>query len=152
MAERLHLLPKLRQRVLTVPLELGRPLWVEDPDFDLANHVRVDVLDAPGDRAALEALADRSNMELLDRRRPLWELRFVIGLDDGNVAMIEKVHHAMVDGVAGVDLASILLDAERDVAAVPPPTWCPAPLPDVATVVSEGLREGIRQPLDAVRW
>lgn len=151
-SERLHLLPTLRQRVVTVPLRLGRPFWADDPDFDIANHVRVEHLEAPGDRAALEALADRSNMEVLDRRRPLWELIFVTGLDDGNVAMVEKVHHAMVDGVAGVDLASVLLDAERDVEAMAPPEWRPAPLPEAATLVTEGVREGIRQPLDALRW
>ena len=151
-AERLHLLPRLRRRVLPVPLELGRPFWVDDPDFDIADHVRVERLDAPGDRAALEAFADRANMELLDRHRPLWELVFVTGLDDGNVAMVEKVHHAMVDGVAGVDLASVLLDAEREVDPIDAPPWYPGTVPEPVGLVAEGLREGVRQPLDAVRW
>lgn len=150
-SERLHLYPRLCKRPAFVPFGIGRPVWVDDDEFDIENHVHLAVLPQPGDRASLEAFAERLHMTLLDRRRPLWDLCFVGGLDDGNVALVERVHHAMVDGVAGVDLASVLLDLERAPAPVVVPRRVARPAPSSLALMVEGLREDVRQPIDMVR-
>jgi diacylglycerol O-acyltransferase len=113
---KLHLIPRYRQRVRSVPLELGRPVWVDDPDFDLSNHLRQVPLPAAGDDAALSRLMGELMSEPLDRERPLWETVLVEGLPEGRWSLILKVHHCMVDGVSGVALLAVLLDVDRDVA------------------------------------
>ena len=107
---RLHLIPRFRKRIMHVPFEQGRPIWVDDARFDIAYHVRLTALPAPGSREQLLALTARIQAQLLDRTRPLWELWFVEGLEGGNVGLIQKTHHALVDGVSGVDVATVLLD------------------------------------------
>ncbi len=135
MASKLHRIPRYRQRVRAVPLELGRPVWVDDPHFKLEYHVRHTALPAPGDDLALRRLMARLMSQELDRQRPLWEIWLVEGLEDDRWALISKVHHCMVDGVSGVDLLSIVLDVDRD-AEVPMPTlWSPAPEPSGAAKV-----------------
>lgn len=150
-AERLHLFPRFRKRVATVPFGQGRPVWVDDTEFDIANHVKVMVLPEPGSREELAAACARLHMHCLDRNHPLWELWFVGGLDDGNVAMVEKVHHAMIDGVSGVDVASALLDLSPD--ALPPtvPDWEPVPPPDPIPLLAETLRERLVEPAEWAR-
>lgn len=150
-AERLHLFPRFRKRVATVPFGQGRPVWVDDEAFDIANHVRLMVLPEPGNRDELEALCDRLQMQLLDRAHPLWELWFIGGLDDGNIAMVEKVHHAMVDGVSGVDVAAALLDLEREPAPIEVPDWHPTPAPDDGVLLVESLLHRISEPVEWVR-
>ena len=150
-SERLPLFPRFRKRVSFIPFDLGRPFWVDDQDFDIANHVNLMVLPSPGSRDELEALCDQLQMRLLDRDRPLWELWFIGGLKDGNVAMVEKVHHAMIDGVSGVDVAAALLDLERDPPHLRVEPWLPAPAPHLASVLIEGLREDLSQPVEVVR-
>ncbi len=108
--ERLSLAPRFRQRPVTGPLGLGRPLWVDDPHFEVANHVNEVVLPPPGSEQQLLELAAQLMMRLLDRSRPLWELWVVDALADGNVALVEKVHHVMMDGVSGVDVVMLLTD------------------------------------------
>ncbi len=126
---KLHLIPRYRQRVRAVPFELGRPVWVDDTDFDLADHVGELALSAPGDDAALSALmADLMSLPL-DRDRPLWDTRLVRGLADGRWALVFKVHHAMVDGISGVGLLTVLLDLERDVELPEPEPWVAEPEP-----------------------
>ena len=98
---RLHLIPRFRKRLMFVPFEQGRPVWVDDPRFDIAYHVRLTALPHPGSREQLLALTARIQAQLLDRDRPLWELWFVEGLEGGNVGLIQKTHHALVDGVSG---------------------------------------------------
>ena len=93
-----------------MPFEQGRPIWVDDARFDIAYHVRLTALPTPGSREQLLALTARIQAQLLDRTRPLWELWFVEGLEGGNVGLIQKTHHALVDGVSGVDVATVLLD------------------------------------------
>ena len=110
MASKLHLIPRYRQRVRTVPFELGRPVWVDDPDFDLGYHLRHTALPAPGDDAAFCRLMGRLMSQPLDRERPLWEAWLVEGLEGGRWALVFKVHHCMVDGIAGVELLTVLLD------------------------------------------
>ncbi|HEX2851433.1 MAG TPA: wax ester/triacylglycerol synthase family O-acyltransferase [Acidimicrobiales bacterium] len=107
---RLPLLPRFRQRLQWSPLRQAPPLWVDDPGFDIARHVRLVHLPAPGDERALRELTARVHMERLDRHHPLWELILVDGLEHGRVAMIEKLHHALIDGVSGVDVAAVTLD------------------------------------------
>src|SRR5215208_6471961 len=112
---RLHLVPRYRQKLAVPPLETGRPLWVDDPSFNLAYHVRHTALPAPGDEEALLAMAARVFSQRLDRSKPLWELWLVEGREGGGFALLSKTHHALVDGVSGVDLASVLFDLSPEV-------------------------------------
>lgn len=141
-ASRLHLLPRFRKRVREIPFGIGRPVWADDDRFDIGYHVRLTALPRPGSRAQLLALFARVEAQMLDRSRPLWELWFVEGLEDGRVALIQKTHHALVDGVSGVDVATVLFDFTPEPVATEPPPWSPAPTPAasqlfVDTVVEE---------------
>ncbi|HEY8674519.1 MAG TPA: wax ester/triacylglycerol synthase domain-containing protein, partial [Candidatus Dormibacteraeota bacterium] len=107
---KLPMLPRYRQRVREVPLQLGRPVWVDDPQFSLRNHLRHTALPRPGSTAQLRELVGRLMSQQLDRSRPLWDSWIVEGLEDGRWALINKVHHCMVDGIAGTDLLSAVLD------------------------------------------
>jgi diacylglycerol O-acyltransferase / wax synthase len=107
---RLHLVPRYRQKLAVPPLETGRPLWVDDPCFNLEYHVRHTALPEPGDEPKLLALAARIFSQRLDRSKPLWETWFVEGLADNRFALITKNHHALIDGISGVDLATVLFD------------------------------------------
>ncbi len=143
--------PRYRQRVRTVPLALGRPVWEDDPEFDLDNHLFWTTVPEVGDEAALQALtAELMSMEI-DRRHPLWETWVVDGLPDDRWAMVAKVHHCMVDGVAGVDLlAAILSDSpEVVIPATVDDRWEPAPGPSNAELVLDAVGELVR-PLAAV--
>jgi diacylglycerol O-acyltransferase len=142
---RLHLVPRYRQKLAVPPLETGRPLWVDDPTFNLAYHVRHTALPAPGDEEALLAMAARVFSQRLDRSKPLWELWLVEGLQGGGFALISKTHHALVDGVSGVDLASVLFDLSPEGA----PTdgaepWVPRPEPSSAELAARGLTGAAR--------
>ena len=139
---RLHLVPRYRQRLATPPLETGRPLWVDDPCFNLEYHVRHAALPAPGTEDQLFALAGRIASQQLDRSKPLWESWLVEGLEDDRFALIFKTHHSLVDGVSGVDLATVLLD----LAPTPEPPsvdlepWRPKVEPSSAELVLAGVR------------
>ncbi len=132
---KLHLIPRYRQRVRSVPLELGRPVWVDAVDFDLADHVGEVALPDPGDDAALCGLMADLMSRPLDRDKPLWETRLVRGLPDGRWALVFKVHHAMVDGVSGVGLLTVLLDLDPAAPLPEPLPWTPAPEPSGAVRV-----------------
>src|SRR5579884_4224985 len=110
---RLHLVPRYRQKLATPPLDTGRPLWVDDPSFNLEYHVRQTALPPPGSEEQLLLLAARIASQPLDRTKPLWECWLVEGLEGGRFAMISKTHHSLVDGISGVDLATVLFDLER---------------------------------------
>ncbi|MFZ0090767.1 MAG: wax ester/triacylglycerol synthase family O-acyltransferase, partial [Solirubrobacteraceae bacterium] len=142
---RLHLVPRYRQKLATPPLETGRPLWVDDPDFNLEYHVRHTALPSPGSEEQLLLLAARIVSQQLDRSKPLWEFWLVEGMADGRFALISKTHHALVDGIAGLDLASVLFDAERDPA--PPEEdlepWRPRPEPSPVDLVVAGARGAV---------
>src|SRR5947208_14815035 len=139
---RLHLVPRYRQKLTTPPLETGRPLWVDDPDFNLEYHVRHTALPAPGTEEQLFLLASRIASQPLDRAKPLWENWLVEGLEDDRFALISKTHHSLVDGISGVDLATVLLDLQ------PSPTrpseqlepWQPKPEPSSAELALAGAR------------
>ena len=128
---RLHLVPRYRQRLAFVPFGQGRPVWVDDPHFNPNFHVRHTALPAPGDDAQLKRLAGRVFSQALDRSRPLWELWLVEGLSEDRFALLSKTHHALVDGVSGVDIATVLFDTSADPMPVGEPEreWIPRPLP-----------------------
>src|SRR5690348_8820469 len=138
---RLHLVPRYRQRLATPPLETGRPLWVDDPTFNLDYHVRHTALPAPGTEEQLRALAARIHSQRLDRNKPLWEMWLVQGLEDGRFALISKTHHALVDGIAGVDLATVMFDLSPVPPAVPHEgePWAPQSVPSAAQMAARGL-------------
>ena len=118
-AGKLHAVPRYRQKVRFVPLQLGRPLWVDDPHFHLGYHLRHTALAAPGGDRELRNLVGRVMSQQLDRHKPLWEMWMVDGLDRGHWALVSKVHHCMVDGVSGTDLLTVVLDSEAE----PSPAW-----------------------------
>ena len=127
-AGKLQLVPRYRQRVREAPGSIGRPLWIDDAHFDLDFHLRQTAVPAGG-RHALEELVGRVMSHPLDRHRPLWEMWIVEGLDDDRWAMISKVHHCMVDGIAGSDLLAVILDSQPDAPLLEPDPWTPAPEP-----------------------
>lgn len=114
LAGRMDEIPRYRQRVVPASLGLGHPSWEDAPDFDLRNHVHETTVGAPGDEAQLKAGAARIVEPLLSRERPLWELHLVHGLAGGRTAVVSKIHHAMVDGVSGVELLDVLFDLTPD--------------------------------------
>src|SRR5450432_606873 len=116
-AVKLPAVPRYRQKVRFVPLALGRPVWVDDPHFNLGYHVRRTALPAPGGDEELRNLVGRVMSQQLDRAKPLWEMWVAEGLDDGRWALISKVHHCMVDGVSGTDLMTVILGKEREATA-----------------------------------
>lgn len=150
-AARIHRVPVLRQRLLELPLELGRPYWVDDPDFRLERHVRDAGLDGPVDEARLAAHVSRAVGRRLDRRYPLWELQLVRGLPEGRFALLGIVHHAAVDGIAGRDVLTTLLDREPSPGDdPPPPPWEPSPLPGAPARLARGLLGLVANPLRAL--
>ena len=130
-ASKLHRIPRYRQRIERVPLELGRPLWVDDGSFDLADHVREVEVPAPGDDRTLRRLMGTVMAQRLPRDRPLWDALLVTGLrgDGPTWALVFKVHHCMVDGIAGVQLLEALLDVSPDATVASPEPWEPKPEP-----------------------
>lgn len=153
LAAKLHRIPRYRQRVRFVPLELGRPVWVDDPHFSLAYHVRHTALPSPGGDTDLCRLMSRLMSQRLDRERPLWETWVVEGLAENRWALITKVHHCMVDGISGVDLLTVMLDVERDVELPEPEPWTPTPEPSGGAMVRDAWG-GLATELAAVasRW
>jgi WS/DGAT/MGAT family acyltransferase len=137
-------IPRYRQRVRSVPLELGRPIWADDPHYDLGYHLRHTALPAPGDDAAFCNLMGRLMAQELDRDRPLWETWLVEGLEGGRWAIVFKVHHCLVDGVAGAELLQVMLDLDPTTEPLEPAPWAPSPEPSgVAKVL--GAWTGLAQ-------
>ena len=150
--QRLHLVPRYRQKLAFPPLELGRPVWVDDPHFNAGYHIRHTALPAPADEEGLRRLAGRIFSQQLDRSRPLWELWLVDRVGENAFAMITKTHHALVDGISGVDVGTVLLDLEPDPPEPdPPPPWHPRPEPSAAALLADTLAERVLVPLGAVR-
>lgn len=139
-ASRLHLVPRYRQRLVMAPMRSGRPLWADDPDFSLAYHVRHTALPAPGDEEQLRVLAGRVVSQRLDRSKPLWELWVAEGLREGRWALVNKTHHALVDGMGGVDVLTALLDLEADPPPKPATSWTPTGTPGTAGLLAHGAR------------
>ena len=143
-ASRLHLLPRYRQRLHYVPLT-GDPVWVDDDCFDIDLHVRHSHLPRPGTDAQLKGLIARLLERPLDRRRPLWEMYFVEGLPGNRFAMLCKVHHAMVDGIAGIELLAAQLSPVAESRIEAPQPWTPRPVPPTSRL----LRDEMRRRADA---
>ena len=147
---RLHLVPRYRQKLAFPRLQAGRPVWVDDPTFNLEYHVRHTALPSPGSIGQLRALAGRIYSQRLDRSKPLWETWFVQGLDDNRFGLITKTHHSMVDGISGVDLASVLFDLGPVPNKVEPEPWTPQPNPTGAELVADGVKDFVKAPLSAL--
>ena len=140
--------PRYRQVVRFTPYGLGRPVWADDPDFNIGYHVRHTALAPPGGEDALREIIGRIMSQQLDRSKPLWELWVVEGLDKNRWALISKVHHCMVDGVSGSDLLAVILDHEREPA--PPEVedrWLPAPRAFARPAGRPGAHRAGTQPL-----
>jgi WS/DGAT/MGAT family acyltransferase len=144
---RLGLVPRYRQKLAFPRLDAGRPFWVDDPTFNLDYHVRHTALPKPGSADQLRELVGRIFSQRLDRSKPLWELWIVHGLEDGRFALISKTHHALVDGVSGVDIATVLFDLSP-VPSEPEPgdSWTPEPEPSDAELVAEGVIGLVKTP------
>src|SRR3954467_14653078 len=150
-AGRLHLVPRFRKKLMTVAFEQGRPVWVDDEAFDLAYHVRLTALPAPGNEVQLKALFGRLQGHLLDRNRPLWELWFVEGLHHDRIALIQKTHHALVDGISGVDVATVLLDLTPEPTVLETPDWMPEPPPSSQQLLTESVLQRATEPVEMAR-
>jgi diacylglycerol O-acyltransferase len=152
-SSRLHLVPRYRQRLAFVPLGQGRPVWVDDPHFQLAYHVRHTALPAPGGEEQLKRLAGRVFSQALDRGKPLWEIWLVEGPARDRFALLSKTHHALVDGISGVDIMTVLFDTSPDPLPVAPPEqeWMPAPPPTGAQLLADALLERATVPGEMVR-
>lgn len=148
---KLPLVPRYRQVVKFVPFDLGRPVWVDDPHFNLDYHIRHTALPAPGGEAELRKLVGRVMAQQLDRNKPLWEVWVVQGLEDGHWAMMSKTHHCMVDGVSGTDLLALTLDATPEGSEPIPDDWRPEPQPSPTTLAANALAERARSPYEFVR-
>lgn len=151
LAGRLRLIPRYRQRVVPVPLDLGAPVWADDPDFDLDRHLVRVALPAPGGDGELAALMGRVMGTRLDRDRPLWRYWFVEGLAGNRWALISTVHHSMVDGVSGTDLYRVVLDREPDPVPPEPDDWQPRPWPSSTTLMTSAARDLAVLPLAGLR-
>src|SRR3954469_10122205 len=145
---RLPLVPRFRQKLVVPPLEAGRPLWADDVNFNLPYHIRHTALPEPGGEEQLKQLAGRIFSQQLDRSKPLWELWLAQNLERNRFAIMTKTHHAMVDGVSGVDIGTVLFDLERE----PQPTkleddWVPQPEPGTTELVARGVADVVAAPV-----
>lgn len=152
-ASRLHLVPRYRQRLAFVPLGQGRPVWVDDPYFNPRFHLRHTALPHPGGDEELKLLTGRVFSQALDRSRPLWELWLVEGLSGGRFALLSKTHHALVDGISGVDIATVLFDTSADPAPIggPAQEWVPRQLPSGVQLLADALIERATVPAEIAR-
>src|SRR5664280_1597987 len=146
---RLHLVPRYRHKLAHTALDSGRPVWIDDPSFNLEYHIRHTALPAPGGWEQLQDLTARIFSQQLDRSKPLWEMWLIEGLEENRFALITKTHHSLIDGIAGVDLATVLFDLSPD----PPPLptsgrpWQPHTEPGTAHLLAAGLQGAIRTGL-----
>jgi diacylglycerol O-acyltransferase len=149
---RLQLVPRFRQKLMFPPVQAGRPFWIDAPNLNLEYHVRHSALPAPGSEEQLRRMAARVFSQQLDRSKPLWELWLVQGLTRNRFALVTKTHHAVVDGVSGVDIATVLFDLNPvPEPAEPQNSWAPSPEPSRATLLAKGAEDVLRAPVMAAR-
>ncbi len=147
---RLHLVPRYRHKLAHTALDSGRPVWIDDPNFNLDYHVRHTALPTPGGWDQLCALTARIFSQQLDRSKPLWEMWLIEGLAEDRFALISKTHHSLIDGIAGIDLATVLFDLSPD----PPPlkhsgrAWRPHPEPGTPELIAAGLKGAVRAGIE----
>ena len=152
LVERLPEVPSVRQKLATVPLNLGRPFWVDDPDLDIDRHLHRIVLDPPGDERSIADVVGEIASRPLRRDRPLWEIWVIEGLADGNVALLVKMHHSTIDGVSGANMMGQLLDLEP----VPPRSssagcWHADAPPSQCELLGRALAGRLAEPLELSR-
>ncbi len=145
-AGRLHLVPRYRQRLAWIPLE-RHPVWVDDEHFNIGYHIRHTSLPQPGTEEELKALAARLFAQQLDRSKPLWEMVVTEGLDGDRFAFIVKVHHCMIDGVAGVDLLKVIMNLAPADRVEEPVPFEPRPAPSGVTLVADEMARWAQLPL-----
>ena len=143
LTRKLSRMPRLRQRLARVPFALGRPVWVDDEHFDLARHVHRVAVPSPGGTAELHEVVDRLLSEPLDHDAPLWEDWVLEGLKGGAWALLTKVHHTMVDGIAGTDLLTTMMDDEPTPGWSPVLPWRPTPAPAGWRLAADAVQEGL---------
>jgi WS/DGAT/MGAT family acyltransferase len=145
---RLRLVPRFRQKLVVPPLEAGRPLWADDVNFNLTYHIRHTALPQPGGEEQLKSLAGRVFSQQLDRSKPLWELWLAQGLERDRFAILTKTHHAMVDGVSGVDIGTVLFDFEPIAEpAEASDDWVPQPEPGTTELIARGVSDAVGAPI-----
>ncbi|MDT4964475.1 MAG: diacylglycerol O-acyltransferase / wax synthase [Pseudonocardiales bacterium] len=152
--ERISLVPRYRQKMRAIPAHLANPVWVDDPNFDITYHVRRSALPRPGTQAQLLEFCARIQSRLLDRTRPLWEMYLVEGLTDGQIAIVTKTHHAMVDEVGAIDIGQVILDSSPEPQRTVEALWMPEPEPSATGLLLEALAGFAHRPaavVDAVR-
>jgi diacylglycerol O-acyltransferase len=149
-ADRIAFVPRYRQRLRPVPGRLANPVWADDEDFDLAFHVRRSALPRPGSIEQLRDLTARIMSRRLDRNRPLWEMYFIEGVEDGRFAILSKSHQILVDGVATIDLGQVILDVEPDRREALHVDWQPHHVPSAPALVAEAVRDSVRDPRQAL--
>jgi diacylglycerol O-acyltransferase / wax synthase len=149
---RLHRLPRYRQKVVFPPFVISHPTWEDDSDFDIRRHIVQETLPAPGDDRAMGTFIGKLLAPQMDFTRPLWKMVVLQGRADGNTAVISLVHHAMVDGISGVDLLLVIHDLKPDADPPAPPAtaWQPTPLPDPLTLMQDAVRDQLVET--AQRW
>jgi diacylglycerol O-acyltransferase len=149
---RSHLVPRFRQKLAYPPAQTGRPFWIDDPNLNLEYHIRHSALPAPGSEEQLRRMAARVFSQQLDRSKPLWELWLVQGLTRNRFALVTKTHHAVVDGISGVDIATVLFDLnpvpER---AEGGDSWRPEPEPSPVSLLARGAQDVLEAPIRAAR-
>ncbi len=143
--------PRYRQKVHFLPLALGRPVWVDDPHFNLSYHLRRTALPDPGGDEELRLLIGRIMSQQLDRHKPLWEMWMIEGLSERRWVLITKLHHAIVDGVSGAELLRAILDEEREPRRLELPRWSPERQPSGAELAGRALAHRVRSPFDGLR-
>jgi diacylglycerol O-acyltransferase len=148
---RLRLVPRFRQKLAFPPIQTGRPFWIDDPNFNLTYHVRHSALPAPGSEEQLKNIAGRLFSQALDRSKPLWELWLIQGLEKNRFAIINKTHHALVDGVAGVDIATVIFDVKPVPEPIQRDDWVPRPPPASAELAARGAVELAETPFKLTR-
>ena len=143
---RLDQVPRYRQRIQSVPLNIGQPIWVDDENFELEFHVRHTAVPKPGKAEQLQRLAGRLLSQRLDLDRPLWEIWLVEGLAKGRWALINKAHHAMIDGLSGHDIMEVILDPDPEGRETPPSSWEPEPGPGTVGLVTDAVVDSVMRP------
>jgi diacylglycerol O-acyltransferase len=150
MADRIHLIPPLRRRVLPSPAGIDHPLWIEDPAFDLADHIRQAAIEGPVSWARLEQFVGDVAGKPLDRTRPLWEMWVVDALEDGTVALVTKLHHSLMDGGAAANLMASIFDLSADAGPVEPAAepWVPDVVPSTHRQVASSVSSLVARQRD----
>ncbi|MFT4569695.1 MAG: diacylglycerol O-acyltransferase [Hyphomicrobiaceae bacterium] len=146
----LHMIPRYRQKLQYIPLT-DQPVWVDDDRFNIDYHVRHTALPRPGNVTQLKQLSARIMQQHLDRRRPLWEMWVVEGLEDGGFAIISKIHHCMIDGVSGVDIMNILMNPTPEIEYHEAPAFVPRPAPGSAELIAKEMLRYASLPILAAR-